>query len=124
MEDGGGRPVHRAREWQQASRRLEKELKPANWQKSKSDREQLSTPLIVVLTKKLKDICLNFKASNGFSVTVRERAGTLIRSDAKSEPLKTKGCDRADCQVCSSGKPIMCKRNSVGYRITCDSCLG
>ena len=61
---------------------------------------------------------------NGINVTVRERAGTSIRSDAKSEPLRTKGCDRDDCLVCSSGKPGMCDKNSVIYRITCESCLG
>ena len=129
VEDEGGRPVHRAREWQQATRRLEKELKPANWHTSKSDGEQISAPLIVDptngnLTKKLKDICSKFKTANGINVTVRKRAGTSIRSDAKSEPLRTKGCDRDDCLVCPSGKPGMCENNSVGYRITCESCLG
>ena len=31
LEDEGGRPIHRAREWQLASRRLEKEKKKETW---------------------------------------------------------------------------------------------
>ena len=129
VEDSGGRPVHRAREWQQKSRRLEKELRPANWHQRKSEPDNISAPLIVdptngTLTRKLKEICGKFKNANGISVTVRERAGTSVRSDCKSEPLRKKGCDRLDCLVCASGKPGMCEKNSVGYRITCESCLG
>ena len=37
VEDDGGRQIHRAREWQEAARRLEKELKPASWHKSSDD---------------------------------------------------------------------------------------
>ena len=36
-EDDGGRQIHRAREWQEAARRLEKELKPSSWHKSSDD---------------------------------------------------------------------------------------
>ena len=34
VEDKGGRPVNRAREWKQAARRLEKETKTAYWHKT------------------------------------------------------------------------------------------
>ena len=123
------RPIHRAREWQQSLRRLEKELKPANWHKNKLEPECISAPLIIDptngnLSKKLKETCSKFKAASGISVTVRERAGQSMRSDAKSEPLRQKGCNRAECLVCCSGKGGMCETNSVGYRITCESCLG
>ena len=47
-----------------------------------------------------------------------------VRSDAKAEPLRLKGCGRKDCLCCSKGKPGMCETNSVGYRISCDSCRG
>ena len=45
VEDEGGRPVHRAREWQQAARRLDKETKTANWHKQNPD--QIAAPLIL-----------------------------------------------------------------------------
>ena len=55
--------------------------------------EIISALLIVdpesgTLPKKLKDICGKFNSSNGISVTVRERAGTSVRSDCKSKILK------------------------------------
>ena len=88
VEGGGGRPVHRAREWQQAARRLERELKHANRLTSKSDREQISALLIVDptngnLTNKLEYICSKVNTANGVSFMVRERAGKSIRSDVK-----------------------------------------
>ena len=98
MEDKGGRPIHRAREWQQATRRLEKELRAGNWHKG--DKKEISAPLIVDptngnLTKNLKDTCNKFHQATGIKVTVRERAGSSLKSDAKPEPLRNKSCGRA-----------------------------
>ena len=125
VEDEGGRPVHRARECQQAARRLDKETSRVNWHKL--DPSQISAPLIIDpthgrLTAKLKEACKEFQKSSGIHVTVRERAGCAVRTDAKSEPLRQKGCNRLTCLCCSKGKPSMCEKNSVGYRITCESC--
>ena len=91
VEDEGGRPIHMAREWQQSARRLEKELRTANWHKT--DKAEISAPLIVdptagKLTKKLKETCEKFFKSSGISVTVRERAVLSVRSDAKSSPSR------------------------------------
>jgi hypothetical protein len=61
------------------------------------------------MAKRLKEACSKFNAANGISVTDRERAGTSIRSDAKSEPLRQKGCNRIDRLVCYSGKGGMCE---------------
>ena len=126
VEDEGGRPIHRAREWQQASRGLEKELKRGNWHKVRKD--QVSAPLIIdptpgELTSKLKEACVKFKAATGIHVTVRERAGRSVRKDGQPEPFRQKGCGRENCLCCSSGNPGECETNSVGYRITCDTCL-
>ena len=117
VEDEGGRPVHRAREWQQAARRLDKETKTANWHKQNPD--QIAAPLILNLTSGN----LTKQKTSGISVTVRERAGVFVRSDSKSEP-REKGCHRIDCLCCSRGKPGMCEKNSVGYRISSESCQG
>ena len=45
VEDEGGRPVHRAREWQQAARRLDKETSIVSLHKL--DPSQISAPLII-----------------------------------------------------------------------------
>ena len=88
---------NRAREWQQAARRLDKETSRVNWHKL--DPSQISAPLIIDpthgrLTAKLKEACKEFQKSSGIYVTVRERAGCAVRTDAKSEPLRQKGCNR------------------------------
>ena len=44
-EDGGVRPIHRARSWQKAARRLEKERKATTWHQTSADR--VSAPLII-----------------------------------------------------------------------------
>ena len=53
------RPIHCAREWQKAARRLDKETKPANWHKT--DPTQISAQLKVdpisgKLTAKQRDM--------------------------------------------------------------------
>ena len=57
-------------------------------------------------------------------MTVRERAGLSVKTDAKSEPLRDKGCQRPNCLCCSKGRPGNCEKNSIGYRITCEGCQG
>ena len=68
VEDEGGRPVHRAREWQQAARRLGMETKTAN--RHKQNPNQISAPLILEplsgnLTKQLKEACSQFQKTVG-----------------------------------------------------------
>ena len=126
MEDEGGRPIHRAREWQQVSRRLDKELRAGNWHKG--DKNEISAPLIVDpthgdLTKKLKHTCNKFQQATGIKVTVRQRAGASMKTDTKAEPLRNKSCGREDCLCCAKGRPGKCEQNSAGYRIKCESCL-
>ena len=50
-----------------------------------------------------------------------ERAGKSMRSNAKAEPLKEKGRQRAECFPCSTGGGN-CERNGSGYRISCERC--
>ena len=126
VEDEGGRPVHRAREWQKAARRLDKEMKVVRWHQGREG--QVSAPLIIdptsgEMTKKMKEACTKFEEETGIRVAVRERAGRKVKSDCKAEPLRALHCGRADCFCCSTGNPGGCERNSVGYRMSCDTCL-
>ena len=61
--------------------------------------------------------------SMGMDVRVIERAGKSVKSDAKSEPLRSKNCGRDDCMCCSTGNEGGCETNSVGYKIECQGCL-
>ena len=92
-EDSGVRPIHRARSWQKAARRLEKERKASTWHQTSAG--TVSAPLIInhfagELTEKMKVACKDFGLSMGMDVKVIERAGNSVRSDAKSEPLRDK----------------------------------
>jgi hypothetical protein len=105
---------------------LEKELRAGNWHKG--DKKEISAPLIVDptdgnMTKNLKDTCNKFHQATGIKVTVRERAGSSLKSDAKPEPLRNKSCGREECLCCSKGRPGKCEQNSAGYRIKCERCL-
>ena len=125
-EDGGVRPIHRARSWHKAARRLEKERKATTWHQTGANR--VSAPLMIdptagELTEKMKAACRDFGISMGMDVRVIERAGNSVRSDAKSEPLRNKSCGRGDCMCCSSGNEGGCDNISVGYRIVCQGCL-
>ena len=81
-EDEGGRPIHRAREWQKYSRRLEKEKKSTAWHNS--GQSKISAPLIIDptvgrLTQKMRSAYQKFSESMNIYVVVkvREEIGTL-----------------------------------------------
>ena len=106
-------------------RRKEKELKRTNWHQSKA--KQVSAPLILdptagEMTKDMKAVCKDFEKVTGWRIPVVERAGKAMRSMAKAEPLKVKGCDRDDCFPCTTGGGN-CERNGSGYKISCCRCL-
>jgi hypothetical protein len=120
-EDSGVRPIHRSRTWKMTERRREKELKKTTWHKRGEN--QVSAPLFLdptsgAMTKQMKEVCRKFEDVTGWRVPVIERAGNSVRSIAKAEPLKAKGCKRADCFPCSSSGGN-CERNGSGYRIIC-----
>ena len=68
----------------------------------------------------MKETFEKFFRSSGITVTEGKRPGLSLRSDAKSEPLRRKGCERTDCLCCAKGKPGMCETNSAVYRIKCE----
>ena len=55
-------------------------------------------------------------------VAVQEKAGNSIKHIAKAEPLRSVGCDREDCFVCTTGEGGKCQKNGSGYRIQCLTC--
>ena len=124
-EDEGIRPIHRPRTWKEEERRREKELKRTTWHQNKPN--QVSAPLILdptagEMSKDMKAVCRSFESVTGWRVPVVERAGLAMRSIAKAEPLKEKGCKRADCFPCTTGGGN-CERNGAGYKISCSTCL-
>ena len=125
-ERDGGRPIHRARDWQRDERRLAKEKKLAgSWHKGGG--LKVSAPLIMdpvagYLEKVVKAACRDFERTTDIRVMVKMRAGNSVRTDAKSEPLRVKDCGREECLCCSTENPGGCETNSCSYRIICVGC--
>ena len=100
-------------------------MKRTTWHQNKPN--QVSAPLILdptagEMSKDMKAVCRSFESVTGWRVPVVERAGLAMRSIAKAEPLKEKGCRRADCFPCTTGGGN-CERNGAGYKISCSTCL-
>ena len=103
---------------------MQKEKKASSWHKH--DSKQASAPLILDptagnLTKDARDVCAKFEQISGMRVSVVERAGQAIKTLAKSEPLKKKGCDREKCFPCRTGGGN-CEKSGVAYRVRCERC--
>ena len=95
VEDEGGRPVHRPREWRRRERRLAKENKKMSWHRSE-DTVKASAPLILdpipgTMVEQIKTECSKFERVHGIRVKVCLKAGQSVRADAKSEPLRKTG---------------------------------
>ena len=73
------------------------------------------------MTKEMKEVFMKFEEVTGWRIPVVERAGILVRSIAKAEPLKMKGCKRLDCFPCTSGGGN-CEKKGLGYQIRCKTC--
>ena len=108
VEDGGGRQVHRPREWRRRERRLAKETKKHSWHRSENI-VKASAPLILdpipgPMVEQMKTECSKFEKLHGIRVKVCLKAGQSVRTDAKSQPLKKTGCERNDCLPCHKGE--------------------
>ena len=131
LEDEGGRPIYRPREWRRRERKLAKEAKRQSWHKSKDhDKVKVSAPLILdptpdPMAELMKTECAKFEKVHGIRVQVCLKAGQSVKSDAKSEPLRNTGCARENCLPCKSseGRKLDCEKNSVTYKIICETCL-
>ena len=59
----------------------------------------------------------------GLPIAIVERAGiSLKRQLQKSDPFKSKNCNRMDCFPCTSGGKGSCKSVGVNYNIVCEEC--
>ena len=90
-------------------RKLEKFKKSRIWHRSgAAEGVKAGAPLIVcpsageLISKKMKEVCKNFKAEHNIEVKVFEQGGMKIGTIAKSDPLSSSTCGRKDCFPCTS----------------------
>ena len=117
-ERKGIRPLFRPKDWNIPARRKEKEKKKYNW----STKGGHIAPIFVPPTP-------NGELANYLKVHFKiiETGGISLRSILqKSNPLKTLGCDNADCLPCKEGRGAGgdCEGGGVNYEIECQKCPG
>ena len=82
-EDEGGQPINRAREWQKANRRMDKERMSTAWH---NNSQTTISSLIIIdptvgrLTEKINTACLKFGEAIDMNVVVKVRAGGSVKS--------------------------------------------
>ena len=81
VEDTGGRPIHRSREWKVRERQMAKELKRTN--RHKTTENQVSAPLILdpisgEMSKEMREVAQKLEVLTGWRVPVVERAGLRV----------------------------------------------
>ena len=127
-EKKGIRPLFRPKDWNIPARRKEKEKKKYKW----STKGGHIAPIFVPptpngeLANYLKMIADN-EAEAGVHFKIIETGGISLRSILqKSNPLKTLGCDNADCLPCKEGRGAGgdCEGGGMNYEIECQICTG
>ena len=126
-DEDGQHPLHREREWRKQDRQKQKQNKKSSW----LTRGGFDTVVMVPATpggelaKKYQQVVDNNPGP--VKIKVMEQGGRQVKSIVqKNNPGRTKGCASADCLACRGGrgKGGECKKNNVGYELTCDLCGG
>ena len=100
--------------------KLAKFKKSRLWHRSGVTEEvKAGAPLIICpsagepISKKIKEVCMNFKAAHNIEVKVFERGGMKISNIAKYEPLSPSTCGRKDCFPCTRGGAGDCSKSCL-----------
>ena len=117
----GIRPLYRPKERKTKERASEKQRKKNNWYKTRGDDAVIfipATPKSELQRRYTREI----KAS-GLKIKVLEQTGmSLKRLLQRSNPFKSKTCEKADCMVCLNGGKGPCDVHGITYSITCMEC--
>ena len=121
----GQHPMYREKDWQKEERRIQKKKKKTGWI-SKGGHE---TVIEVAPTPggELKKRFQNIVDGNPgpIKIKIQETGGIQVKTKLqKTNPGRDKGCRSTDCLACKHGrgKGGECRRNNVGYALTCDLC--
>ena len=121
----GQHPLYRERSWQESDRRHQRQNKKTGWlAKGGYDTVIMvnSTPggdLARQLQKVISD------NPGPVKIKIQEQGGIQVSSKLqRTNPNRTKGCSSNDCLTCKHGrgKGGECRRNNVGYVLSCDLC--
>ena len=121
----GTRPIHRPKNWKRAERREAKETKKRTWYKSNGAESVIFVPCTP--NAQLKRRYTEVIRKTNFMIKVVEKSGTKLKDILhKKDPFRRNTCGREDCFVCTSGGKgsLICDRENITYRITCNEKCG
>ena len=94
-------------------------MKKINWYKKGGMKSVVFVPFTP--QSQLKKLYKAEIEKAGLPIAIVERAGiSLKRQLQKSDPFKSKNCDRRDCFPSTSGGKGSCKSVGVNYNIVCE----
>ena len=113
--------MHRPREWKREEQDQEKAGKRSNWFKKGGNEAVIFVP--ATLNSQLQRRYQKEIKRQGFKIKVVEKAGVAIKKFLqRSDPFKSRKCERGDCPVCREDGKGPCDRQSVTYDIKCAEC--
>ena len=125
VEEAGGRPVNRARSWEQKTRSKKKKEKSITWHKSGG----FDVPLFIPCTpngelaKRVKEAEARTSRGRPVRFKIVETGGIAIKNQLqKSDPWAGDNCGHEDCFPCQGENGGDCRRSSVTYQIVCLKC--
>ena len=122
-QEAGQRPINRARSWQEAERRKEKERKKTTWYKSGGYSTVIFCPRTAgsELAEKWRELEEKGAESRGWRYKVVEQGGRQIRSLLCRNPWAGP-CSSPLCKVCTTGGRGPCRRPGCTYKVQCMAC--
>jgi hypothetical protein len=117
--------LYRQRDWQEVERRHKRQSKKTSWlSKGGYDTVIMVNPTPGgELARQLQKVVSDNPGP--VKIKIQEQGGVQVSSKLqKTNPNRTKGCSSKDCLTCKHGrgKGGECRRNNVGYILTCDIC--
>jgi hypothetical protein len=132
VEEEGGRPVDRPREYDERGRRKKREEKGSRYYRKEGRGTTVREGVIIVpptpdsiLAKELRKVCQKELKDTKISVTIQERGGSQLgRVLGTTVPgaSRREHCGRRKCFPCNSGDVGVCRRTGLGYEISCKLC--
>ena len=113
--------MYRERKWNYEEREKKKRDKHDNWYRRGGCQSVLFIPATPDST--LKKRCEAEIRNSAFNIRVVEKAGRSLKDRLqRSDPFRSKKCNREDCPVCYMSGKGRCDQIGITYEIICRQC--
>ena len=121
--EAGRRPINRARNWQEETRKKQKVKKKTGWFKTGGFSTVIFCPFTPgsELAKKWRAIEAKDAETRGWRYKVVEQSGRQVRSIVCKNPWSGP-CNDPICMICSTGGSGNCRKPGCTYKVQCMRC--